>query len=335
MKLETLDRLEAIGPSSWHELHQSARLPAPFLSYTWQREWLRAFGDGRRVELRTVSDADGRLVAVLPLYEEAPGLLRLIGGTDVSDYLDLVAVAGREEEAWTALLAAHADDVVLDLHCVPEQSPTVTLLPQLAGVAGLAATTDVEERCPVLMLPATWDAYLAGLNGKHRHEMQRKIRRLTREMPDARVTSAHTAAEIATRMPEFLDLHRRSRTGKAKFMDARMEDFFRGAVRALADDGRARLWFLDTATGPIASFVTLEWAGTVGLYNSGFHPDHAALSPGLVLLARVIEDAIERRVPRFDFLRGEERYKYEFGPKAEPVFIVRVARSCGAVAGTA
>ena len=327
MKVETLDRLEAIGPASWHELHQSARLTAPFLAFSWQREWVRAFGEGRRVELRAVSDADGRLVAVLPLYEESPGLLRLIGGTDVSDYLDLVAIAGREEEAWTALLAAHADDVVLDLHCVPEQSPTVAVLPQLASLAGLAATTEVEERCPVLMLPATWDAYLAGLNSKHRHEMQRKIRRLTREMPDARVTSARTPDEIATRIGDFVDLHRRSRTGKAKFMDARMEDFFRGAIRALADEGRARLWFLDTTDGPLASFVTLEWAGTVGLYNSGFHPDHAALSPGLVLLARVIQDAIERRVARFDFLRGEERYKYEFGPKPEPVYTVRVSRS--------
>ena len=27
---------------------------------------------------------------------------------------------------------------------------------------------------------------------------------------------------------------------------------------------------------------------------------------------------------RFDFLRGEERYKYEFGPTAEEVFGVRI-----------
>jgi CelD/BcsL family acetyltransferase involved in cellulose biosynthesis len=48
---------------------------------------------------------------------------------------------------------------------------------------------------------------------------------------------------------------------------------------------------------------------------------------GLVLLASLIEDAITRRVERFDFLRGEERYKYEFGPAPEPVYTVRVARA--------
>jgi CelD/BcsL family acetyltransferase involved in cellulose biosynthesis len=331
VKLEILDRLEAIGPAAWSALHASARLPAPFLAFTWQREWTRAFAAGQRLELRTVSDAAGRLVAVLPLHEAAPGVLRLIGGVDVSDYLDLLAIAGREEEAWAALLAGHADDVVLDLHCVPAASPTVTALPGLAAVAGLHVTTEVEERCPVLALPATWEAYLAGLDGKHRHELQRKMRRLAREIPDAHVMMVTRPDEIATRFGDFLDLHRRSRTGKAKFMDAKMEEFFRAALLALAGDGQARLWFLDTAAGPIASFVTVEWARTVGLYNSGFQPDRAALSPGLVLLARLIEDAIARGMRRFDFLRGEERYKYEFGPTPEPVYTVRVARAAGAV----
>ena len=327
MKLEILDRLEAIGPDPWRTLHRSARLRTPFLTFAWQREWTRAFAVGQRLELRTLSDADGRLVAVLPLHEAAPGVLRLIGGTDVSDYLDLVAVADREEEAWTALLGAHRDDVVLDLHCVPTGSPTVTALPALAAMAGLSVTTEIEERCPVLALPGTWEAYLVGLSGKHRHELQRKIRRLEREMPDARVTMVSRPDEIAGRFDDFLDLHRRSRTGKAKFMDARMEEFFRRALLALAADDAVRIWFLDTDAGPIASFVTLEWDDTVGLYNSGFHPARSALSPGLVLLARLIADAIARGVRRFDFLRGEERYKYEFGPTPEPVYTVRVARA--------
>jgi len=37
------------------------------------------------------------------------------------------------------------------------------------------------------------------------------------------------------------------------------------------------------------------------------------LAPGIVLLAHVIRDAIDRGFPVFDFLRGEEPYKYGFG----------------------
>ncbi len=207
---------------------------------------------------------------------------------------------------------------------MPAASPTVTALPGLAAAVGLAAETAVEERCPILPLPDTWDALLASLSGKHRHELTRKLRRFDREVAEWRITWADTPAAIEARLDDFLGLHRRSREGKAKFMDARMERFFRRVVPALAAHGGARLALLDLPEGPIASFVTLEWDGTVGLYNSGFQPERAPLSPGLVLLAHVIRDAIERGRRRFDFLRGEERYKYEFGPTPEAVHAVTV-----------
>jgi CelD/BcsL family acetyltransferase involved in cellulose biosynthesis len=138
------------------------------------------------------------------------------------------------------------------------------------------------------------------------------------------VSFASAPAEIEARVGEFLDLHRRSRTGKARFMDERMERFFRRVLIAFAEREACRLWFLDTPAGPIAAFVTIEWDGTVGLYNSGFDPERAALSPGVVLLAQVVRDAIARGRRTFDFLRGEERYKYEFEPVAEAVCAVRI-----------
>ena len=130
---------------------------------------------------------------------------------------------------------------------------------------------------------------------------------------------------MAARLGDFLTLHRRSRTGKAKFMDARMEGFFRAALPALAAHDGVALWFLERAGAPVASFVCLEWDGTVGLYNSGFAPEASALSPGLVLLSHVIRDAIARRRARFDFLRGEERYKLEFEPTLEDVYRVTIS----------
>jgi CelD/BcsL family acetyltransferase involved in cellulose biosynthesis len=329
VKVDVVESLDAIGGAAWAELHAASSLRSPFLTFTWQRTWVRAFAGSLRVEIRRVRDGEGRLVAALPLYEAEPRLWRLIGGTDVSDYLDLLALAGCEEDAWLALLQSQADGRVWDLHALAGTSPTVSLLPRLAPACGLVATASVEERCPVLPLPDSWEAYLATLPSRHRHEMLRKVRRLHREAPDARVSWVGRPDDIAARFDEFLDLHRRSRVGKARFMDGRMEVFFREAVTALAEDGGARIWFLETAAGPIATFICLEWDGSVGLYNSGFHPEHASLAPGLVLLAAVVQDAIARGKARFDFLRGEERYKYEFGPTPEDVYAVRVERAGG------
>ena len=223
MKVVIHHRLEAVGRTAWEDLRARARLRAPFLSWIWQIEWLHAFAADRRVEIRTVQDPDGALIAALPLFEASPGLLRVIGGAEVSDYLDLLAVAGREDDAWTALLQARAAETdVWQLHAVPAASPTVTGLPSLAAACGLEATATLEERCPVLALPPTWDEYIASLPSKHRHELQRKTRRLRREAGDARVSVARRRDEIETRFGDFFDLHRRSRVGKERFMDARM-----------------------------------------------------------------------------------------------------------------
>ena len=325
MKVSIRDRLEAVGAPAWDGLVAASRLRSPFLSWTWQREWARAFAEGCRLEIRCVEDGGGNLVALLPLYEAGPGSLKILGGADVSDYLDLIAVNGREEEAWMALLQSRTTEPVeWALHAVPETSPTVGALPPLAGACGLTASATVEERCPVLTLPSSWETYLARLSGKHRHELQRKMRRLERDAPDARVSSASTPSDIEARLRDFLALHRSSRVGKARFMDERMEQFFRRALTAFAEQGSARLWFLDTDAGAIAAFVTIEWDGTVGLYNSGFAPERAALSPGVVLLAQLVRDAIARGRAKFDFLRGEERYKYEFEPVPEAVYQVRI-----------
>lgn len=325
MKVEIHDRLEAIDAGAWDEVVAASRLRSPFLTWAWQREWVRAFAEGCRLEIRAVVDPADRLLAVLPLHEIEPGLLRLVGGADVSDYLDLIAVQGREEEAWTALLQARAAErAVWRLHAVPAASPTVTALPALAAACALVASSEVEERCPVLTLPGSWEAYLETLPGKHRHEMMRKLRRFEREQPEARVTQVSAPAEVAARLGDFLALHRLSRAGKAKFMDERMERFFRAAIPALAERQAVRLWLLETPAGPIASFICLEGDDCVGLYNSGFDPARAALSPGLVLLTHLIRDAIARGRRRFDFLRGEERYKYEFGPVPEDVCAVTI-----------
>jgi CelD/BcsL family acetyltransferase involved in cellulose biosynthesis len=326
MKIEVHDRLEAVGADAWDDLLAGARLRPPFLSWIWQREWVRSFAGGQPLEIRCVLDANERLVALLPLFEAEPGLWRIIGGADVSDYLDLIARRGLEEDAWLAILQSRAAErTVWQLHAVPWASPTVTALPSLAASCGLAVVVTEEERCPVLTLPRSWEEYLAALPSKHRHELTRKIRRLEREEPAARVSCASRPDEIQARLGDFFDLHRRSRVGKSRFMDARMETFFRTVLGALAQRDQARLWLLDLPSGPIAAFVTLEWDATVGLYNSGFHPDRAALAPGLVLLARIVRDAIARGRARFDFLRGEERYKYEFGPVSEVVYGVRIA----------
>ncbi|MCB0129483.1 MAG: GNAT family N-acetyltransferase, partial [Caldilineaceae bacterium] len=63
------------------------------------------------------------------------------------------------------------------------------------------------------------------------------------------------------------------------------------------------------------------------LYNSGYDPDaHAQLSPGWVLLAYCIQYAIAVGCRVFDFMQGNEEYKYRFGSHDTRVMRIVVER---------
>src|SRR4029450_10912319 len=81
------------------------------------------------------------------------GRWRIVGGVDVSDYLDLIAAPGREEEVWEALLQHRAAErAVWHLRGLRAESPTATRLPGLAPAHGLTCVVEREDRCPLLRL---------------------------------------------------------------------------------------------------------------------------------------------------------------------------------------
>ena len=53
--------------------------------------------------------------------------------------------------------------------------------------------------------------------------------------------------------------------------------------------------------------------GVAYLYNSALDPAYRSLSVGVISKVLHIKDSIERGMRRFDFLKGDERYKYHLG----------------------
>jgi CelD/BcsL family acetyltransferase involved in cellulose biosynthesis len=55
-------------------------------------------------------------------------------------------------------------------------------------------------------------------------------------------------------------------------------------------------------------------------YLSGFDPEYGCLSVGSVLLCHAIEQALRDECHVFDFLRGQEPYKYRWGARDQATF---------------
>ncbi len=261
---------------------------------------------------------EGRSAVVAAAGER---VVQLLGGVAVRDYGDIVAPRGREAEAWEAVLGywdAQPDWDVLDLHAL--RPAVAAQAAQAAAALGWAVAQGIEETCPALDLPATWDDYVAGLGKKDRHELRRKLRRIEAQPAAIRQAVRTHGPDVEAALEEFLTLHRLSGAAKAAFMTPAMAGFFRNLVAATPDGLEIATLYVDEQ--PAAAYLSFCVGDRLLLYNSGYDPQYAELGAGFALLVYRIEAAIHAGLRVFDFLRGDERYKYDLG--ARDHFVYRV-----------
>ncbi len=189
---------------------------------------------------------------------------------------------------------------------------------------------EVEDVCPVLTLPeGGWEEYLAQLDGKARHEIRRKIRRAEASGPIAFTLAPLNAESVDT----FIDLHQ-ARWGEEGLFPSteggdRSRRFLHRLTELEAQEGAgAQLQFGQVRVGERLIFATVGFddGTTCYFYNAGMDPAARDLSPGVTGTAAYLRDRMEAGRGRFDFLRGNEPYKYEWGAVDEPVHRVLVTR---------
>jgi CelD/BcsL family acetyltransferase involved in cellulose biosynthesis len=95
--------------------------------------------------------------------------------------------------------------------------------------------------------------------------------------------------------------------------DPQVQDFHRRAVPRLAEAGLARLYALRIGDTIAAVYYGLLHNGHAYGYLTGLDPDFAHESPGTLIIAHAMEQAIREGVREFHFLRGGEAYKYGWG----------------------
>lgn len=316
----------------WNALLHHSVSDTLFLTWEWQSTWWQHLGAGEPCII-ALREEDGALAGIVPFFWEKPRILALIGCIDVSDYLDAMVAQGCEARVYGALLdvLASADFPSWEMvhFCnLPAASPTNTRLKSLAEARGWQTDWHLHDVSPVIELPATWDAYLAGLDKKQRHEIRRKLRRV--EEAHARWHVVTPDEPLDTAVADFIELHKKSRPDKHLFMDARMRSFFVAMARQLHVRGWLQLAFLEIEGARAAAIFNFVYQDRVLVYNSGYDPErYGHLSPGAVLFARSIQDAIAQKRRVYDFLRGDEEYKYRFGAQNTNVYGLHIRRTTG------
>jgi CelD/BcsL family acetyltransferase involved in cellulose biosynthesis len=168
-----------------------------------------------------------------------------------------------------------------------------------------------QERCPFVALPVSWEEYTGSLGKSLRKNIGYYRRLMERE--HALEIETVTNGELPEAMEEFFALHQarwRRRRLPGAFAGNRVRRFHHEVAARFHERGWLRLHRLRLDGRTRAVLYCFNHGGKGYYYQGGFEPDLARYSPGTVLTAHAIQDAIHAGASEFDFLRGDEPYKY-------------------------
>lgn len=328
--------------NEWNDLLGLTAHPSVFLKHQWMHTWWLLYGTRRaasRLFILTARDAENRLAGVLPLYCERWGrqplalrILRLLGTTDQApEYLDAIVQQRNSQHILAALLTAlaarrHEYDA-LQLTDLSHEALLPAFLSGWSQTFGGSYQSFSCSICPYLKTVGDFDAFIQSLSTKHRYNFRRETRRL--------IEQRHAVFEVVT-APEAVKnglealfaLHHQSWAGKeekSQFDNEHSHTFHRRLAAALAEEGAVRLYMLNCEGRAIAIFYSFCYNRQLFYYQAGLDPAFKNYSLGAVVIGKMIADCFAQNFREFDFLRGEEVYKFNWTQLTHPTFVCEVA----------
>ena len=318
---------------SWNRLAERHA----FHRWEWHRAWLGSFESETRPRILVVRDGRDNVVGIAPFCQTrraAMGnVLQFTAAGDVCT--DLMSIVCRQD-----LVEPVAELMVSAVTSPAFQSRYGRIdLVELEGFAsGERSVEQMIERLATAnwrmerrTLENTWRVDLAGgwegLRSGVRKSIRRKINRAQKRFkdPEFRFEMRSDWSDIEPVWPEFVTLHQKRRNELGQpgcFADHRFENFLLEATRALADHGLAKMsvvWFQDRMLSTVLCF---ELGEGLGMYQSGTETELSHLEPGHLANAWTLRYAIDHGYRWFDYLRGDEPYKAQWG--AVPTAVQRV-----------
>ena len=340
-RISDLDSLGLIGPE-WEAVHRADPVATVFTSLAWLRGRLSALADPWCV-LAARPEASESVVALLPLrflpssptarfpWEAEQGSsaagaeVRGLGmaGSPLADYTGFVCSADYEDMALAAFadyVQSHLDWRYFEIHDAfdPRLDAFLGHFPESRFRVERYPTTP----CPFLELSDSWEAYLGT---RPRPRLRREIRhdlRAIELLPGLRRTTVADDGEL--QISTLLELWQ-GRWGK--LLEPQLAQY-RSVFRSCLESGCLWLDILWDRDAPITGLLAFLDRGrrTFCFYITGFDKRYAALSPGTVIVAHAIREAICNGYQVFDFLRGDEAYKFALGAELRQTDNVTIFR---------
>lgn len=319
---DVVDRGAYLGlEREWSALVESTD-NEPFYRHEYIRSFLDNFLPEAALRIVTGRDAEGRLVAALPLVETRGSMYglpvrELASPTNVHSFrFDLLAAdAEQAAAAFVDHLAADRSWDVVRITDVPEGGKAWQIF-RAAQRAGLPVGAWESQRSPYLRLPSSYDELARGLSGKFKANLRRRHRRLEEK---GRVSVERLAGDELSSgaLQECLALERSGWKGRGGTAVAQSQATLGFYAELLATPGyreHLSLLMLKLDGRPIAFHYGTTYGKTYSLLVTSYDESLKECSPGHLLVEELLKDCISRGLDEMDFLGCDLPWKLDWTP---------------------
>lgn len=320
--IQVIDSPDALSNfrEEWDDLIAASHGNTIFQTWEWTTAWVREYLRPVRRLFVLVVRKRGAVLCIAPWYVRdvryGPFLLKrveFLGTPEAgSDYLDVISRSGKEQDAAHCLYDYLMEEAGGEWDCllfrdVSSSSIFLNHFCDRFEADGKYVRISRGSYCPTVKLPESNERFLASLRPHRRSQFNRHWRMIRKEEGIQYGISRDPLRNGYFR--EFLEFYEKQwgRSGKRHFQ------FMESFISLASNKGWVEVEYLRYKGRYVAAILHITHDGTKYSYLTAVDKTfNRKVSIGNVLVCLALQDAIERQVGTYNFLKGVEPYKYHW-----------------------
>ena len=317
--IKTPEQWHLLKPQ-WNLLLESSRSGTCFLTFQWLKAWSECFmNKNDKLYIITFHEKDS-LIGAAPFYihkkKHGPITareLKFIGTPQAgSDYLDVIIKKSRETKVANALYGhlikkGSADWDILSLHDIPSASLFLLHFLNRIEKEGKYVEITPGAYCPVTKINGSFDDYFSNLSKWRKKKFKQDFRIIHRDQNVRHVVG--TGKQAKGRLSEFFEFYNK----KSNWPGEKLQQMLNRYIEHCESEPPVQIDLLQVNGKTVAGLLHLKHKNALAMYlmviDKDFNPK---LSLGNLLVGMCIENATMEGYTIYDFLKGDETYKFHW-----------------------
>lgn len=294
-----------------------------FLTWDWLFTWWKYFGNNKKLNILLVEDQND-IVGIIPLlcskYPISFGETVVENiGLNLSDYGGIIYSDedNNQTNKMFDLIKSYLKNnkLMLRFDQIPNDSKFINLLHNHSFCQdSLFIGVKKTGFSPYLPIQSSLDEHLNILAKKFRKNLRIGEKNIEKKIGNIEFKKYSTSNSLEKNLNDFWDLHQKKfKYQNLPYFNKTQKEFLTEVAKTFSQNGWLNLSFLDVNGQHASGILGFEYYGKYYYYQTAFDPKNS-YSVGNIHILYLLKDLITRNLKEFDFLRGDEAYKFRWQP---------------------